>query len=520
MGQELVSLGGWTLIGPFVAIALALATRKIIPSLIAAIFAQAAVVGLQSPDGSVLNAFPLVLQTAFGDPPGEETVGVFVNASYATISLFSVVVAAMVGLLEESGATRSLVAGIQRIAKGRRGAMTSTWLAGGAVFFDDYANCIVVGRTMQPLCDQTKVSRAKLAYLVDATAAPIASLAIVSTWVGFEVDQLAKAMGPEHAMGAFELFLASLPYRVYCILSLVFVGAIALSGRDFGPMRQAEQRAVSARAGVRGEESAPRTTSGWFAGVPVVLLLALTFWLLHSVGVRALGEGASEATLFEVLGAVDDPFTPMLYGSLGAYSAAWIGLASARAIGWREGIKGSWKGASSVLVALVVLYLAWSLGTLIKASGAGMFLKAMLGQHLSGYVLPPLVFLIAAVTAFSTGSSFFTMTVLIPIALALAPAEGVVLLATSAAVLDGAVLGDHASPISDTTVLSSMGAGVDVAEHVRTQLPYVMVVGAIAVSLLTLIPLWSLSPWVYLPTGAAACVAVVMWKGRVPHPSG
>ena len=520
MEQGLIHLGAWTLIGPAVAIALALSTRKIIPSLIAAIFAQAVVVGLQQPEASALNAFSLMFQTAFGDPPGEDSVGVFVNVGYATISLFSVVVAAMVGLLEESGATRSLVAGIQRLAKGRRGAMTSTWLAGGAVFFDDYANCIVVGRTMQPLCDETRVSRAKLAYLVDATAAPIASLAIVSTWVGFEVDQLAKAMGPEHAMGAFELFLASLPYRVYCILSLVFVGAIALSGRDFGPMWHAERRAAEGRGPQDLRANSTRKASGWLAAIPVMLLLALTFALLHRAGVNALGSGAAEATWFEVLGAVDDPFTPMLHGALGAYGAAWLGLVGARTISWRGGVSGSWKGARSVLVALVVLYLAWSLGTLIKASGAGVFLKAMLGEHLTGFVLPPLTFLIAAVTAFSTGSSFFTMTVLIPIALALAPAEGVVLLATSAAVLDGAVLGDHASPISDTTVLSSMGAGVDVAEHVRTQLPYVLVVGAIAITLLTLIPLYGLTPWVYIPAGSAACIGVVLWRGRLPHPSG
>jgi Na+/H+ antiporter NhaC len=130
-----------------------------------------------------------------------------------------------------------------------------------------------------------------------------------------------------------------------------------------------------------------------------------------------------------------------------------------------------------------------------------------------------LTFLIAALTAFSTGSSFFTMAVLIPIALALAPAEGVVLLATSAAVLDGAVLGDHASPISDTTVLSSMGAGVDVAVHVRTQLPYVLVVGCLSVVLLTVVTATGMSPWIYLPAGGLVCVAIVRWRGRLPHSS-
>jgi Na+/H+ antiporter NhaC len=543
MGEWFSVSGGWTLVGPMVAIVLALATKRIMPSLLAAIVAQALVLGMQDPAGGVYSFGGLILDTAFGDPPGEETVGVLVNTGYATISLFSVVVAAMVGLLEASGATRSLVAGIQRVAKGRRGAMTSTWLAGGVVFFDDYANCIIVGRTMQPLCDQNRVSRAKLAYLVDATAAPIASLAVVSTWVGFEVDQLAQAMGPEHAMGAFELFLASLPYRMYCIMTLVFVGAIALTGRDFGPMWEAEQEAQTRPVQTHAKLDAT-SVSGWLAGMPILLLLALTFALLymsglHSLGMGALGDEGTGATLaavlgegrntlqgqgavgslFTVLGAVEDAFTPMLHGALAAFAAAWASLLATRSLSVRQGLLGSWRGARSVLGALAVLYLAWTLGTLIKASGAGIFLEAMLGDHLTGFILPPLTFLIAALTAFSTGSSFFTMAVLIPIALALAPAEGVVLLATSAAVLDGAVLGDHASPISDTTVLSSMGAGVDVAVHVRTQLPYVLVVGCLSVVLLTVVTATGMSPWIYLPAGGLVCVAIVRWRGRLPHSS-
>ena len=540
MGELFSATGGWTLVGPMVAITLALATKRIMPSLLAAIVAQALVLGAQDPAGGAYLFGGLILDTAFGDPPGDETVGVLVNTSYATISLFSVVVAAMVGLLEKSGATRSLVAGIQRVAKGRKGAMTSTWLAGGVVFFDDYANCIIVGRTMQPLCDQNRVSRAKLAYLVDATAAPIASLAIVSTWVGFEVDRLAQAMGPEHAMGAFELFLASLPYRMYCIMTLVFVGAIALTGRDFGPMWAEEQKAQSLPRPTHTKMDAT-SVSGWLAGMPILLLLVLTFALLYMSGLHALGlgaladdrafwavlaegmstlEGQGRVTgLFTVLGAVEDAFTPMLHGALAAFAAAWAGLLATRSLSVKQGLQGSWQGARSVLAALAVLYLAWMLGTLIKASGAGVFLEALLGDHLTGFVLPPLTFLIAALTAFSTGSSFFTMTVLIPIALSLAPAEGVVLLATSAAVLDGAVLGDHASPISDTTVLSSMGAGVDVAVHVRTQLPYVLVVGCLSVTMLTIVAATGLAPWIYLPAGGLICVAIVRFRGRLPHSS-
>ncbi|MFT4626629.1 MAG: Na+/H+ antiporter NhaC [Myxococcota bacterium] len=500
--------GGLTLLAPFVAIALALATKRILPSL-----GLAAVAGaLVATDLDPIDAFVLLLGIVRD---------VVWSGEHLTISGFSIAVAAMVGLLGRAGATRSLVKLVERVARGRRGAMTASWLGGGLVFFDDYANCLVVGSSMGPLCDRFRVSRAKLAYIVDATAAPIASLALVSTWVGYEVGQIGEALPPGSGVQPFELFLGALPYRFYCLFTIVFVGAIALSGRDFGPMWHAESRAINEPREPRKAKTSGASAPAWVAALPVLALVVGTFALLYQNGAASLGAAAADARLFEILGAVEDPYTPMLLGSLGALALALAFVLGARTLAPLAALDAMWDGGKAVLQALAVLYLAWTLGDVIDACGAGEFLKTLVAGRLPPALLPLLTFLLAALTAFSTGSSFFTMGALIPLVVPLAfaldgGAMGPVLLASTAAVLDGAVLGDHASPISDTTVLSALGSGVDVLTHVRTQLPYALTAGAVAVLVGSLPAGFGVTPWVLVPLGALACVGVVLVVGR-PH---
>ncbi len=504
MLSTLLSLdGGLTLLAPFVAIILALATKRILPSL-----AAASLVGvLIATDLDPIHAGILLL-TIVRD--------VVWSGEHLTISGFSITVAAMVGLLGRAGATRALVRLVERVAKGRRGAMTASWLGGGLVFFDDYANCLVVGSAMGPLCDRFRVSRAKLAYIVDATAAPIASLALVSTWVGYEVGQIGDAIPAGVDIQPFELFLGALPYRFYCLFTIAFVGAVVLSGRDFGPMWKAESEAATREVPQR--ERRADGARAWVAALPVLVLVTATFALLYSGGAAALGDQVSGARLFEILGAVEDPYTPMLLGALGALTLALLSVLGTRALAPVGAADAMWDGARAVFQALAVLYLAWTLGDVIEACGAGEFLKSLLAGRLPPAMLPLLTFLLAALTAFSTGSSFFTMGALIPLVVPLAVSldggAGPVLLASTAAVLDGAVLGDHASPISDTTVLSALGSGVDVLTHVRTQLPYALVAGAIAVLVGSLPAGLGVTPWLLLPLGAATSIAVVLLAGR------
>lgn len=504
-GAELptAAQGGLSLLAPIVAIVLAVLTRRVVPSLLAGTLCGALVLAGGNPLGGVMRLVTGLVEVVW-------------DADHLLITLFSLLVAGTVGVVDASGGMRALIARFERVARGRRGAMTTSWLAGGLLFFDDYANCLVVGTSMGPLYDRFRVSRAKLAYVVDATAAPVASLAVISTWVGFEVGLLQDQLGGD-ARAAFQLFLSALPYRAYCLLTLVFVGAVALTGRDFGPMLEAEREAQ--RAPATAPAPLPAGSGAHLAVVPLTVLVALTLGLLLRSGWTALGDEAATASWPRIVGSAD-PYAPMFWSSLAAFAAACALTLASSALRPDELGRAAWRGARAIAEALAVLYLAWTLGDLVQAAGTDRFVAGLLADRIGAWALPTAAFALAALTSFTTGSSFFTMAALIPLvvplALALDPAGGVVLLASCAAVLDGAVLGDHVSPISDTTILSSMGAGVGVFDHVRTQTPYALVVAGLAVLTGVLPAGFGVPSWVTLPVGAGACLAVVLTWGQRP----
>ena len=498
--------GGLTLLPPLVAILFAMASRRVVPSLLVAVLVGAIVVT----SGDVVAAPPILATTVWG---------VVTDLDYLMITGFSVAVAATVGIMGRIGGTRALVAYVERYAKGRRGAMVSSWVAGAAVFFDDYANCLVVGTSMGPLCDRYGVSRAKLAYIVDATAAPLASVALVSTWVGYEVGLLdAELSAAGSSLAPFTVFVEALPYRFYCLLTIAFVGAVAITQRDFGPMWHAE---AAARPVPEAVEAPGQPAPHLLLGVlPVASLVFGVFGMLIGHGLYNLGDEASGAALFEILDA-SNPFLDMLLGgSLALLVAIVLGLAVAR-LPPVDLAKASWAALKPMAHALAVLYLAWTLGTLIKQTNAAPFVAGLLEARLPPELLPLVTFLLASVTAFSTGSSYFTMGTLIPLVMPLAlqvdPEGSAILLASTAAVLDGAVLGDHVSPISDTTILSSLGSSVDLVTHVRTQMPYALTAGAIAAVVCTLPAGYGAPPWLLVPVGIGLCIAVVRFVGR-PKP--
>jgi Na+/H+ antiporter NhaC len=521
--------GAWSLLGPLVAIALALATRKVVPSLAVGAVLSSLVAEQFAIGAGLLAAASHLSEAVLGgdflSTLGSQGIlpalGGFLASDNTRIVVFSLAVAAMVGILLRAGSTRDLVRRVEKLARGRRGSMVATWLSGSIVFFDDYANCLVVGGAMGPLCDRHKVSRAKLAYIVDSTAAPVASLAVVSTWVGFEVGLIADGIeGTAVTMTAFAIFLAALPFRFYAFYTLGFVGSIAATGRDFGPMLAEEERALAGTDALTAEE-APREVSGnwWVAASAVLTLVGVTAMSLYSQGVASLGNDAAVAPLFEIIGAAD-AYRAMLLGSGSSLVLASLLALITSSLAPRTLVSAIWSGIHPVFEAIVILYLAWTLGGAVKATGAAPYLASVIDGTLPMTALPTVAFLIAACTAFATGTSFGTMSILLPtvveIAIAADPNMGPVALGSIAAVLAGSCLGDHASPISDTTVLSALGAGVEVITHVRTQIPYALAAGAISV-VFGYIPVgFGLSAYLCLPFGMLAAFAVVRWVGRVP----
>ncbi|RME24943.1 MAG: Na+/H+ antiporter NhaC family protein [Deltaproteobacteria bacterium] len=501
--------GPLSLLPVVVAVALTLWTRQVVLSLGASVFVGALLLQGGDPWAALVHTVdPLVLDA-------------IADRDHAKVTLFSLLIGATVQVAGDAGGTRALVELVTRRARSRRSGMVVTWLAGLIVFFDDYANCLVVGTAMRPLCDRLRISREKLAYLVDSTAAPMATVALVSTWIGYEVGLMEQALEARGVQGsAYAFFLAGLPYRFYPLYALAFAGLVAATGRDFGPMLAAERRAVAAPA----PADAPSTHPGLalVALLPIAALVLVTGGSLWVQGVAAVG---SDARLFEIIGGADG-YDAMVQGSI---ASATLALLASTVVGFgRDGIhaaaratRSAVQGMAELFEALVVLFLAWALGSTIGDLHTADWILDVLGGGVPPWALPTLTFLVSAAIAFATGTSFGTMAVVMPLALPLglegvadAATAGPIAFATGAAVLSGATWGDHCSPISDTTVLSSTGAGCDHARHVGTQLPYAIAAGVVAVVLGTLPAGLGLSAWLVLPLGVVGCWAIIRLVGR------
>ncbi|EDY82233.1 Na+/H+ antiporter family [Verrucomicrobiia bacterium DG1235] len=426
------------------------------------------------------------------------------------IILFLISLVGMVQVMSRSGGLDGLVQVMTRFAKGRRRTKVTIGLSGLMLFFDDYSNAVVVGTTMQKLSDRWKISREKLAYIVDSTTAPVAGLALLSTWVAFEVSLLGGVAEQQGVgLSGYGILVAMLPMRFYCIGTLVFVFMTSVSGRDFGPMLQAERRAfhegkvvgdghskVGFQAESRAMEKAEVKPRWYNAAVPVAVLMigiVIGILILGSDRLEAAGETLSYTSMDGIRAifgaAVYDPtgeseagaMPAMLISSLVAGAVAVLLPLFQGVIKIGDGVRSYRKGISTMWLAIFILAMAWSMREICDSLGTAQYLIAMLGGSLPIWMLPLLTFVVAGVMSFATGSSWATMGILIPILLPLAvdmgalqPEYFIIFLLTAAAILDGSIFGDHCSPISDTTVLSSVSSGCDHIAHVNTQLYYAL----------------------------------------------
>ncbi len=522
-------LPGWaSIIPPLVAIGLALIFRNVLPALFAGVF-----VGAWLTYGGLVSAFARTID--------RYVVEALTDPSHAKIIIFSMLLGAMVAVVSRSGGTQGIIDRLAPWATDSRRGQVATWLMGILVFFDDYANTLIVGSTMRPVTDRLKVSREKLAYIVDSTAAPVVAVFPISTWVGFEVGLIGDALADSGlSMNPYTTFLASIPYRFYPLLALVFGLTIALTGRDFGPMLRAERRArregklladdAAPLANLSDElltppEGKPRRAIN--ALLPIVVVIGTTLTGLVMTGSAAVGDysGSRMAWLREVF-AQSDPFNTLLWASLAGLLTAIVLALTQRILTLRETADTTVEGFRSMVMAFTVLTLAWAIGAVCDDLNTAEYLVGLTQGVLSPHLLPAVVFLLAAAIAFATGTSWGVMSILTPLSVPLAhglaePAgylpggadHSQILFATVAAVLAGSVWGDHCSPISDTTILSSMATGCDHIAHVRTQLPYALGVGAVAVLGCLLPASFGVSPWLMLLFGLIAIVSMIRWRG-------
>ena len=526
------NIPAWSVLPPLAAVALAFVTRKVLVSLFTgvALGAMLAGYGIQGVPGILgsagLGALPLYLWTVLSDSWNLQ------------VLLFVALILAMVAVMVAAGGLKGMIDGLARYARGPRSTQVVTVFMGILVFIDDYANTMVVGSTMRPVSDRHGVSREKLAFLVDATSAPIAGLVIISTWIGYEVGQFGEvSKSLQLGRDGYSMFFDALAYRFYCILLLIFIFINLLTGRDFGPMRQAQELAA------RGFRTGAETGDGNHqvdgtarvhaisALLPIgglLLFLLVGLWL-DGGGAAYLRRDAfawlSWSVWRDVIGGAENNVSVLWQAaSLGLLLAVGCALLVAR-LAPGAILRSLAGGLRTALLPMTILLLAWTLKATLDSLHTDQYLIAALGDQLSPMLFPAIVFLLAGITAFATGTSWGTMAILIPTAVPLAFAldgssYGLVTIMVLGAVLDGAILGDHCSPISDTTIMSSVASGCDHIAHVHTQLPYALLVGAVALFCAYLPAALGLtSGWAIL-FGAATLLAVVYLMGTRLRPAG
>jgi Na+/H+ antiporter NhaC len=517
---------------PVFAIVFALTLKRVIPALFLGIWLGAWIIHDFSMAGlwsSLLETFQVYVLQALANP------------DRAGIILFSLMIGGMVGIISRNGGMQGIVNRIVVWADSVRHASLATAWMGLAIFFDDYANTLVVGNTMRPVTDAKRISRAKLAYIVDSTAAPVACIALVTTWIGYEVGLIGDSIDKIATLDAeaYLVFINTIPYSFYPILAITFVFMIAGSGRDFGPMLAAEK--LAREKGVFADEDLPddadndckpihpvegKPQRAINAIIPVLVLIFSVMAGLYITGSEGLE--VANPSMQDIIGNADSIKALMWASFIGMLTATVLTLGQ-RIMTLEETINAWYQGLRSMLMAIIILLLAWSLGDIAEALKTADFLVSVLGDALPPYTLPLLVFLIAAATAFATGSSWGAMGILIPLVIPLTwavlegrdmatPEHMHILYSAISAVLAGSVWGDHCSPISDTTILSSLASGCDHVEHVRTQLPYAVTVGLAAIFTGTLPVAMGLPWWLGLSAGVLLLWVVLRLLGKHSDP--
>lgn len=461
--MEAVSVGWLSILPPIIAIALALMTKEVIFSLLLGILSGTLIysiaVGLNPVIGTVETAFSLMGSRIDVD-----------------ILLFLALLGALVCVMGRAGGVRAYGQWASRRLKTKRSSLLATSLLGILIFIDDYFNCLTVGTVMKPVTDKYNVSREKLAYVIDSTAAPICIMAPISSWAVAVGSNLA-------ATGAFEselsAFVSTIPYNLYALLSISLVIFLCCTGWDFGPMRKAELRAASGDLNKVPEETNLDQTQFGRSGTVADMLVPVMALVIFSVlGMLYNGGYWGPDPAFHSIPAAFGNCTAapaLVMGGFAALVVAFVMYIPRRVVTFRHFMDGITEGVKSMVSADIILILAWTIsGVCRELLNTGLYVKeVVLATGVPVGLLPAMIFLVAALLSFSTGTAWGTFSILIPIVVPVcAAAAPHMLIISLSAVLAGSVFGDHCSPISDTTILSSTGAGVPHIAHTSTQLVY------------------------------------------------
>jgi Na+/H+ antiporter NhaC len=525
-----------SILPPLLAILLALLLKEVIISLVAGIWLGA----------FLLSGFDITrFFHSIYEVVTKYIAGAIADPGHVAVIVFSLLIGGMVAIVSRNGGMAGVVDKLTRYASSSRNSQFVTWLLGIAIFFDDYANSLIVGNTMRPVTDRFRVSREKLAYIVDSTAAPVSAVALVTTWIGTELGYIGDATASLGiAESSYSIFLHSLEFAMYPLLTIAFVFMVVWMKRDFGSMYRAEARARSTGTlyDTRNEPTGSRPVDDSLRSLdpiqgirlrwqnalyPVVTVVAVVIvGLLMTGGV--MEDWDKEAGFFANLSTIignADSYKALLWGSLSGVGVAIIMTLVTRTLSFRYTIETLMDGFKTMLPAVVILVLAWSVADITKEMHTADFLTELFGGAVSPFWMPFLTFILAALISFSTGSSWSTMAILFPIILpttwALCAGADLgestsmgILYNVTACVLGGSVFGDHCSPISDTTVLSSLASSCNHIDHVRTQMPYALLVAVVSLVCGTLLTHLGVPWWLLFPIGVAVLYGFLKLFGK------
>lgn len=482
----------WSLVPPIVAIALALITKEVYSSLFIGILMGA----LFASDFSFEGTMNHVLE--------EGIVKVLSDSYNVGILVFLVILGTMVCLMNRAGGSAAFGRWAARKIRSRVGAQLATIALGVLIFIDDYFNCLTVGSVMRPVTDKHRISRAKLSYLIDATAAPVCIIAPISSWA-------AAVTGFVKGEDGFSLFISAIPYNFYALLTIVMMIALAMMKVDYGPMALHERNAIlkgdlftTGASPYDNESEKEAESKGKVIDLLIPIICLIVFCVIGMIYTGGFFSGTDFITAFSQ----SDASVGLALGSFFGLVVTIILYMIRRVLSFKKCMACLPEGFKAMVPAILILTFAWSLKAMTDSLGAGAFVKQAVKQSADSFMmfLPAIIFLVGCGLAFATGTSWGTFGILIPIVVDVFSATSHELMIISiSACMAGAVCGDHCSPISDTTIMASAGAQCEHVNHVSTQLPYAITVAAISF-LVYILAGFVQSPWICLPVGIVLLV--------------
>ncbi|HKL76048.1 MAG TPA: Na+/H+ antiporter NhaC family protein [Halanaerobiales bacterium] len=490
-----------TLLPPLIAILLAFLTKRVLISLFIGIFSGALIITGGNPLAGVGYTLDAITES-------------MTSSWNVRLLLFNLLMGSGVAFIWKLGGSQALATWAQKKIDSRRAAGVGAWVLGMIVFFNDYVNAAIVGNAFRDIFEKLKISTEKLSYILDSTAAPVATF-FISDWIAFQIGMIKSGIDTAGIEGVdpFTAYIRSVPYNLYCILAVIFVGIIVISNKDFGPMLKAEHRAITENKQTR-DGATPMMDVGYELGEPKdikPMLKSFFYPIIALIVVSITGmwwTGRPGENIMEILGN-SAPAKALLWGAFAMTVVGFVMALTQKIMNLEETMETFMDGLKLMLMACVILVLAWTLGSITETMDLAGYIVSLLGDSVSYAFLPLVIFATGMLVAFATGTSWGTMTILTPIAIPLGfqitgdPHKALIL---AGVVFSGAIFGDHCSPISDTTVLSSIFSGADHMDHVSTQIPYAITVASVAAVLYLLYGFFGLSPLILIPLGIISLV--------------